>query len=110
MSYDYGSLGICRFIIKTKTVQNCTPPLIIDRIAACAYLNIFVEVHVLTRQECSTIQNFTIIHIVIYPYLNPPQLCVCSKLDPRFPMSYVQVYYCVPLDRMRDGCSFSWYW
>ena len=38
--------------------------------------------------------------------LSMPHFCVCPKSGPGFPTSYVMVFVCAQLAKMRDSCSF----
>ena len=50
-------------------------------------------------------------HYIPFSDLTPPQFGVCPKQWPRFPMSYVVVFFVsVPMCEMRGDCSFCWYW
>jgi hypothetical protein len=37
-------------------------------------------------------------------------LCACPKLGPRFPASYVMVFFCVQWVEVRIDYLFCWYW
>ena len=42
--------------------------------------------------------------------LTQSDLYVCPKIGPRFPMSYVVVFFCAQWGKARKDCSFCWFW
>jgi len=69
----------------------------------------FVYISIAVRDPVIKRERFTLgFH---YTGLTPPQFLPIPKQQPRFPASFVVVFflYSVSSDKMRDDCSFCWY-